>query len=237
MGVVSPERTEAEPPRTPDPPEPPRERSRRRVPWRLLAAGLVLVALVTSVNWARGLLPDFDNPFSEKTVDRSGPAVLKSIQDIGEYRAVAGNYQVIVDLEKDTKLPAEILGERTLFVATGSVDGGVDLSKLDADSVRVTDDRRTAAITLPHATLFDAEVDLDESYVYDRERGLFNRIGSLFSDDDAYEREVLLAAEAKLNEAARSNGELTRRAEENTEKMLGSLLRSLGFTRIDIGFA
>ncbi len=183
--------------------------------------------------WIRGVFPDFENPFAERTVDRTQPAVLKAIQDIGEYRAAAGNFQVIVDLEKDTRLPSEILGERTLFVAVGSVDAGIDLAGVDDGAVRVSDDRTAATITLPRARLYEPQLDLDRSYVYERERGFLNR---LFSDDEGYEREAYVAAERRLDEAARANGELTERAEENTRSMLESLARSLGFERVDVRF-
>ncbi len=197
---------------------------------------VVVAALVGSVMWLRDALPDFGNPFAAETVDRTQPAVLQAVQDIGDYRAASGNYQVIVDLEKDTRLPSELLGERTLFVAVGSVDAGIDLSGLGEDAVRVSDDRTAATIELPSARLYDAQIDLERSYVYERERGLFNRIGAMFSGDEGYEQEAYLAAERRLDEAAAANGELTERAEANTRAMLESLLRSLGFERVDVRF-
>ena len=53
---------------------------------------------------------------------------------------------------------------------------------------------------------------------------------------DEYEREALLAAENKLDESAQANGELARRAEENTAAMLESLVRSLGFETVNVRF-
>jgi len=238
MGVVSPERG-TESPHSPEhqPPLPPQEPPPRRgVPWGLIALGLVIVSLVAGFNWVRDLLPSFDNPFSSETIDRSSTPVLQSIQDLGELRAAAGNYQVIVDVEKDTGLPSELLGERTLFVAKGSVDAGVDLRAIGADDVQLSADRRAATVTLPHAVLYPAELDLAESYVYDRERGLFNAIGDVFSNDGGSERELYLVGERKLTEAAGGTPGLRSRAEENTSATLTSLLRSLGFTRVTVRF-
>jgi hypothetical protein len=238
MGVVSPERgtesphlPEHQPPLPPQAPPP-----QRGVPWGLIALGLVIVSLVAGFNWVRDLIPSFDNPFSSETIERTSPPVLQSIQDLGEFRAAAGNYQVIVDVEKDTKLPSELLGERTLFVAKGSVDAGVDLRAVGADDVQVSADRRAATITLPHAVLYPAELDLAESYVYERDRGLFNAIGDVFSDGGGSERELYLVAERKLTQAAGGTPGLKARAEENTRVTLTSLLRSLGFTRVTIRF-
>lgn len=184
----------------------------------------------------RDWLPSFDNPFASQTVDRTRPPVLKSIQDIGEFRAASGNYEVIVDLAKDTRLPDEILGERTLFVAVGSVDAGVDLAGLDDQAVELSADGTAATITLPAVRIYEAELDVGESYVYERDRGLLNRIGGAFSDDAGSERELYLVAERKLDEAARANDELAERAEANTRAMLTSLVRALGVKRVDVRF-
>lgn len=200
---------------------------------------LIVLSLVGGFMWVRGVLPDFDNPFAAETVDRTQPAVLQSLEDIGEYRAASANYELLVDLEQDTDLPAVILGERTLFVAVGSVDAGVDLSSLGPDAVEVSGNGGGVSVMLPPAEIYDAELDLGDSYTYDREEGLLNRIGSVFSGDGGggYEQEVMIAAEARLNEAARANDDLATRAEENTAAMLESLLRSLGYERVEISFS
>ena len=121
MRVLTPERTRPRPayrpPATP-PPEPPRDRGGN--PWGFLTVLLVLLFLVAGFFYLKGLLPSWDNPFASRTVNRTQPALLESITDIGEYRAASGNYQVVTDLENDTGLPSEILGSRTLFVAKGS---------------------------------------------------------------------------------------------------------------------
>jgi hypothetical protein len=116
------------------------------------------------------------------------------------------------------------------------VDAGVDLAGLEDDAVSVSDDGRAVTIVLPAARLYDAELDLDRSYVFEREEGLLNRIGGIFSGSDEYEREAMLVAEGRLNEAARANGELAASAEENTAAMLRGLVRGLGFQRVDVRF-
>ena len=242
MGVISPERRRTRP--ASPPPEPPLsppqpERPRRGNPWPFLTVLLIVLSLVGGFMWVRGALPDFDNPFAAETVDRTQPAVLQSLQDIGEYRAASANYELLVDLEQDTDLPAALLGERTLFVAVGSVDAGVDLRAIGSDAVTLSADGAGVTITLPPAQVYDAELDLGRSYVYERDEGLLNRIGGVFSGDGGggYEQEVMVAAEERLNEAARANGDLAERAEENTAAMLESLLRSLGFERVAVRFS
>ena len=202
----------------------------------LVAFGLAAVAILVGADRVRDFLPSFDNPFASEAIDRSPPAVLQSIQDIGEYRAATGHFEQIVDLHNDSGLPDEVLGDRTLFVAVGTVDSGVDLSRLGTGSVEISDDRRTATLTLPHAQVFEPQLDVERSYVYQRDEGVFNEIAGLFSDDANYQQELNRLAVAKLRDAAEHGSGLVPRAEENTRTMLGSLLRSLGFTRVDIRF-
>jgi hypothetical protein len=239
MGVVSPERERTAPERAPAPPPEPPERPRREwpsFPWGLVALGLAIVAILIGVDRFRDLLPSFDNPFASETIDRSPPAVLKSIQDIGEFRAATGHFEQIIDLHNDSGLPDELLGERTLFVAVGTVDAGVDLSRLDDDAVQIADDRRSATITLPSAQVFEPQLDIGRSYVYDRQEGVFNEIAGLFSSDPNYQQELNRLAQQKLRDAAEHGSGLVPRAEENTKAMLESLLGSLGFTRVDVRF-
>jgi hypothetical protein len=232
MGVVSPERERTAPP----PPQAPYPPPKRQIPWGLITFGAIVAAFIFVPGWLFGLLPSIPNPFAEKTIDRSQPALLRNIQDLREFRAATGNFQVIVDIERDTPLPSQILGERTLFVAAGSVDAVVDFSRIGQNNVTVSDDRRSATITLPAVTLSKPRLDPGRSRVYDRDRGLLNRIGDVFSDGGD-QQELYIAAERKLTAAARDESSgLRRRAEANTRAMLRSLLRSLGFTSVTVRF-
>ena len=61
-------------------------------------------------------------PFGSRTTDRSQPVLLKSIKDLSRFTAAEGNFQEIVDVQKDSKyLPDFLVNDRTLFVAVGSV--------------------------------------------------------------------------------------------------------------------
>ena len=212
---------------------------RRRRP--SVGGPVVLVAAVAVLLLALPALIPALNPFKEETVDRSGPVLLKSLEDLSEYRAASANLQVIVDVESDTELiPSFIKGERTLFVAAGSVDAAVDFRGLSKDprAVRVSDDRKAVAITLPAAHLTDARLDQSRSRVYDRDRGALDRIEEALSDDGgADQQELYVLAERKLAEAARADPQILRTAEANTKQMLSGMLRALGFEKITITFA
>ncbi len=235
MGVFTPERRRQAPPPPPPHYEPPRE-PRRGIPWGLIGLGIVIVAVVFGVSWVRGVFPDFDNPFKQQTIDRSGPAVLKSLQDLHEYHAATGNFQQVVDLHQDSGLPDALLGSRTLYIAYGSVDASVAFSNVDDDSVDVSDDRLTATITLPRPTLSQARIDPTRSYIYDQNEGALNKIGDIFSSSDHDQQQLNVLAVQKMNAAAQQGSGLIARARENTRLMLSSLLRALGFSTVNVVF-
>jgi hypothetical protein len=206
------------------------------VPWGLITFALLVIAIFGGVSWVRGVLPDFDNPFAEETVDRSGPAVLESIQDLHEYQAASGDFQQIVDLEKDTALPSGLLGSRTLFIAYGTVDATVDFSTIGTDAIEVSDDRLSATITLPSPLLSEARIDPTRSYVYDSEEGVLNEIGDLFTSDENSQQELYVIAQQRITAAAQQGSGLVARAQENTRAMLVSMLNALGFETVVVNF-
>ena len=196
-----------------------------------------MLALWVAFGGLGGCFPSFGNPFRTETVDRSSPVVLKSIQNLRRFQAATGHYEVIVDLEKDTRfVPSPIRGERVLFVAVGDVEAGVDFTGLEGDAVHVSNNRRTVRLELPHAELFSARVDPTRSYVYDRDRGLIDRVASVFQDNPTSEQELYVLAQDKLREAAEESPDVVARAERNTRLMLVGLLEALGFTSVSIEF-
>jgi hypothetical protein len=207
---------------------------------RRLSGPLLLVAAVVALLVLLPLLIPALNPFKEETVDRSGPVLLKSLENLSEYRAASANLQVVVDVERDTGLvPSFIKGERTLFVAAGSVDAAVDFAGLGRSqgAVRVSDDRKEVTITLPPPRLTEARLDPERSRVYDRDRGALDRIEEAFSDDGgADQQELYVLAEEKLTEAAASDPRLLQTAERNTRAMLESMMRGLGFEKVTVRF-
>ncbi|MGW0787781.1 DUF4230 domain-containing protein [Streptomyces sp. NPDC002911] len=197
------------------------------------AAALVLLLLSSRLS----LLPGFGGFFGEEPTDRSGPAVLKSIQDMSAYEAASGNFQVVVDLEKDAKfLPDAIRGTRTLYVGAGAVGASVDLGKVGADGVSVNEDRTTAELVLPPAVLGKPALDPDHSYAVSKQRGLLDRLGDFFSDNPGSEQAVNKLAAQHIGKAAEESG-LTKRAEKNTTSMLQGLLGSLGFEKVTVRYS
>lgn len=214
---------------------PPERLPRRRgTALRLGGAALVAVLALVAADRALDLLPSLDNPLREQVIDRERPALMLALSDLNDYHAAQGSYQVVVDLERDIPyVPGILKGERTTYLATGTVDGVVDFSALSADAVQIEGGALT--ITLPAPRLGEAAIDLENSRVVSRDRGVLDRISGALSDSPTSERDVALLGEDKLQDAAASS-DLLNRAQDNTRDMLTGLARSFGYSDVTVLF-
>lgn len=186
----------------------------------LIAGTLVFFAGVGGA----GLL-GIEHPFQSRTIDRSQPALLKSIQDISQFHAAVGNFEVVLDQEQDVKwVPSFIAGERSLFVAAGTVNAYVDFSDLAEDDLRLSENGQSVEIRLPEAQLDKPNLDQGRTYLFSQERGLINRVGDAVSTQD--QQELYQLAEQKMMSAAQES-ELIQQAEVNTRAMLIGMFRAV----------
>jgi hypothetical protein len=212
----------------------PAPRRRRRVPLRLVAAGIGVAVLVPAGMKVAGWLPD--NPFGQDVVDHSTTPLLLALQDLHEYHAATGTFQVVVDQEVDTRfVPSAISGERVQLLATGTADAYVDFAALDDGAVTLSADGTNATIELPAPRLDEVRIDPEESRVLDRDRGLVERIGDAVGDDPVDDSALYALAEDKLAAAA-AGSDLLERAETNTGAMLTGLAESLGVDEVEVRF-
>ncbi|NEK86500.1 DUF4230 domain-containing protein [Blastococcus saxobsidens] len=210
-------------------------RRRRRPSLRLVAAGAGLALLVPVGMQIADWVPE--NPFGTDVVDRSTTPLLLALEDLEEYHAATGTFQVVVDQEKDTRyVPSFLSGERVQLLATGTTDAYVDFSTLDAGAVTLSADGTSATIDLPAPRLDETRIDPRESRVLDRDRGLVQRVGDAVGDDPVDDSELYALAEDRLTAAA-AGSDLRERAETNTRAMLTGLARSLGVDEVEVRFA
>ena len=206
--------------------EPPRRRGRSSRLWTVLGVLVAIVVVALGVMGVTALLPNL-NPFKTQEIDRSGPVLLKSIKDLSQYHAAQGEFQVVIDLEKDVKLVPDFLaGSRALFVATGTVNAFVDFSKMGDGALTVSADRKTVQVQLPRPQLDKPNLDQQRSYLFAEQRGIWDRFKSLFDVPD--QSQFYTLGEQKIADAANHAG-LIERAETNTKAMLVGMLHSLGY--------
>jgi hypothetical protein len=195
-----------------------------------------VVAVIVLVGIVLPRLFDFPTPFTKEQIDRTPPVVLTEINDLAEFRAAEAQFEVVVDQEDDFAfVPDFIAGERVQYVAVGSVDAVVDFSALDAESVIHDEETGRVIVILPEPTIGDPVVDYDNSGVMNRDRGVLDRLGGVFSDNPTGEEKLIVAATDKMVAAVPAS-DLLQRAEDNTEKMLTTLLAGVGVEEVDVVF-
>jgi uncharacterized protein DUF4230 len=197
-----------------------------------IVAVIVLIVVLSAVH----LLPQLRNPFAETTTVRSQPVILKSITNLSRYEAASGSFQVVVDLTKRSSIiPSFLEGSETLFIGQGTDIAYVDFATLKNQAITVNKDRTAVTVTLPKPQLEPAVLNVNQSYVYAEQQGLFNRIGNFFSGNPNSQQQVYQIAQGKI-EAAAKQSPLLADAQKNTEGMLTGMLTSLGFQHVTVDF-
>ena len=90
-------------------------------------------------------------------------------------------------------------------------------------------------MTLPAPTIADPVIDHEQSHVMNRDRGLFNRLGGLFSDNPTSEAALYDAASEKMADAAAQSG-LVAMAEQHVEDVLETTITRLGVEDVEVRF-
>jgi uncharacterized protein DUF4230 len=197
-----------------------------------IVAVIVLIVVLSAVH----LLPQLRNPFAETTTVRSQPVILKSITNLSRYEAASGSFQVVVDLTKRSSIiPSFLEGSETLFIGQGTDIAFVDFATLKSGAITVNKDRTSVTVTLPKPQLEPAVLNVNQSYVYAQQQGLFNRVGNFFSGNPNSQQQVYQIAQGKIEAAARQSP-LLADAQKNTEGMLTGMLTSLGFQHVTVDF-
>lgn len=145
----------------------------KRTLWFALS---LIVLLMVALLFGRGLVKG-DPVVSAITRD----GVVTEIQSLSRLTTVAFSVDTVITSQKEgtwQKLWQD--KQKALFVATGRVQAGVDLSKLTAEMVTVTYDEQTDPkiaptahinVVLPSSEIFD--LYLDNIQMYDWQTGLF----------------------------------------------------------------
>jgi hypothetical protein len=149
--------------------------------------------------------------------------IINQIRPLARLETIQYTVEKVITAEVGQDTLAPLFGDRLLFVGHGYVTAGIDLKNISSEDLVVEDGM--IKITLPEAEIFDATLDNDKSYVYDRETGL------LTHGDINLETTARQAAEDQIRQAAVDDGILVQ-AQANAETFLQSLLNKLGYTLV-----
>jgi hypothetical protein len=199
----------------------------------VVAGAIAAVAALLLALSAVRLLPQLRNPFATHTTVRSQPPLLKSITSLSRYEAASGSFQVVVDLSRQVSfLPSFLAGSQTLFIGAGTVIAFVDFEGLKGSAITVSG-ANSVTIRLPGAQLEPAVLNVSQSYVFAEQQGVVNRIADFFAGNPNSQQAVYVAAEQRINAAARTSP-LRADAQRNTTAMLDSMLASLGYHHVTV---
>jgi hypothetical protein len=153
-----------------------------------------------------------------------GPAIVEQIQKLNELVTVRYNIQKVVALREE-KVPFG--AESVMLLVQANVLGGVNLSDLKSDDVRIAKDQ-SVMIKLPQPRIMHV-------FLNDRETKVWDRNITWWTPWVAYnpqlEQRARLAALESIQVAAKDMGILSN-AQANAEASISELMRVLGFTEI-----
>ena len=199
----------------------------------LVVVGVILVNSVQN-SISSQLLPvrEMTNNLSTQIAEvlHPTPTILPDpVTIVHEIRSLARLETIKFSLEKI--ITAEIhqgafdwlIGDRLIFVAHGEVIAGIDLNKLSPEDLEVKNG--VLYVTLPEVEIFITALDNEQSYVYDRDTGLFTH------GEVNLETESRRAAEFEIKKSALEDGILDL-AEQNAISFLDRLFRDLGYPEV-----
>lgn len=219
-------------------------KERNLLPWILVIGVLVILAgtaagVVFTINRTAQFAANAVQPVSDMTKSLSTqvanilhptPTVLpdpvtivNQIRPLARLETIQYTVEKVITAEVGQGALAPLLGDKLLFVGHGYVTAGIDLEKLGSQDLVL--EGGVVKVHLPAAEIFDATLDNDKSYVYDRETGL------LTHGDVNLETLARQTAEDQIEQAALEDGILAQ-AQANAETYLRSLLNKLGYPQV-----
>ena len=149
--------------------------------------------------------------------------IIHAIQPLARLETIQYSVEKVITGETGQGLFKTFVGDKLLFIAHGTVIAGVDLSKLSLDHIQERDGG--LVISLPEPEIFIASLDNEQSYIYDRQTGIFTK------GNPQLETEVRRAAEKEIEAAALQDG-ILKLAKQNAITYLTNLLRDLGYDHV-----
>lgn len=155
--------------------------------------------------------------------------VVQQIQGVEELTTTVYTMEATVPTTAERKLGDFVIGTtQLLYVGHGEVRAGIDLSKITTQDITVNNN--TIAITLPPPKILDSKIDVDNSYVYNYDRGFLN-LGP-----DVAPRLHTLAQQrtlAKIVDSACHEGILDT-ANAEAKNAIDRLLNNAGYNEVEI---
>ena len=218
--------------------------NRPSFPWALLTLAVLVVA-VSGAAWylAVSLRNQVNNPLSPlqqtnnaistqiasllhptPTVIPDPVTIIREVQSLARLETIQYTVEKVITAEVNQGVFGPLFGDKLLFVAHGTVIAGIDMDKIETVDLWLDGD--VLKVRLPDAEIFSATLNNEQSYVYDRDTGLFTK------GNPQLETEARKAAEQEILKAAQLDGILDQ-AQMNAEVYLERLFNSLGYLKVE----
>ena len=192
-----------------------------------LVVGLVIVVIIGTVVIGNGLNNLFstflNNLVGTTTTMITSDTVIDKIEQVSELTTTKYTIQLVA--KSETVGGWFLLGTtnvKMLLIAKGTVRAGLDLAKLDASEVIVSDDGKSVTVHLPQVKIFDRDQILNsnpsDTYVYDVQKGIA-------ADTTNTETQLRGLANDQILEAACKDG-IMDEATKNAKIVIEQLLKT-----------
>lgn len=160
---------------------------------------------------------------------RPTPSVVTALRDLARLESAEAHVERVVDLRDRQSVFFGLVDadDAILLIAAADVVAGVDLARLHPDAIDADPATGRVRVTLPAAEVFSARLDNQRTYVHTRATDV------LAMRSETLETRARREAERTLQRAAIESGILAR-AERNAVRTIESLLRSLGYTDVEV---
>lgn len=192
----------------------------------IIIIGIGTVVIVNRLNNTFSTV--LNNLVSTKTTIITSDAVIDKIEQVSELTTTKYSIQLVA--KSETVGGWFLLGTtnvKMLLIAKGMVRAGLDLAKLDASDVSVSDDGKSVTVHLPQVKIFDRDQILSsnpsDTYVYDVQKGIA-------ADTTTTETQLRGVANDQILEAACKDGimdEATKNAKVVVEQLLQTFVTNV----------
>lgn len=146
--------------------------------------------------------------------------IIQDVRALARLETIQYSVEKVITAEIGQGAFGFLFGDKILFVAHGTVIAGIDLEKIGPADLKMING--VLNVHLPDPEIFNASLDNDRSYVFNRETGLLSK------GDQNLESNAREAAENEIRKAAMEDGILTK-ARQNAESYLSRFFAALGY--------
>ena len=152
-------------------------------------------------------------------------AIVVQIERLNQLVVVKYTLQQVIEMEQSRPLYGN---EKLLLLVHGKVLGGVDLSRLTPQDVRIGRDKKSVMVNLPPPRILEAFLDEKETRVWNSVSWWTPWVAS----NPDLQKEARLLALDKMKGAAREMGILNE-SQRNAETSISGLLTAMGFETVE----